>query len=106
MDNNRNTRRQSVIGIPKPESDLAEWSSKIKAMQQQVDADDEAEQKRLEEEIAAARQARMRRSRGSRPPNDSEIGMSLLSSQTNNDAERPTKRKHPFRTTEPEQPGR
>ena len=42
---------------------LAEWTSKIKAMQRQVDADDEAEQRRLEEEIVRARLARMRRSR-------------------------------------------
>ena len=41
---------------------LAEWTSKIKAMQRQVDADDEAEQRRLEEEIVRARLARMRRS--------------------------------------------
>jgi len=33
-------------------------------MQRQVDADDEAEQRKLEEEIAASRIARMRRSRG------------------------------------------
>ncbi|KAG8213638.1 hypothetical protein J3R82DRAFT_10327 [Butyriboletus roseoflavus] len=42
---------------------LAEWTNKIKAMQRQVDADDEAEQRRLEEEITRARLARMRRSR-------------------------------------------
>ncbi|KAG1832463.1 hypothetical protein EV424DRAFT_1368803 [Suillus variegatus] len=41
---------------------LAEWTSKIKAMQRQVNADDEAEQRRLEEEIVRARLARMRRS--------------------------------------------
>lgn len=41
---------------------LAEWTSRIKAMQRQVDADDEAEQRRLEEEIVRARLARMRRS--------------------------------------------
>lgn len=50
--------------IPKPEDGLAEWASKIKAMQQQVDADEEAEQKKLEQEIAASRLARQRRSRG------------------------------------------
>ncbi|KAG6845915.1 hypothetical protein H0H87_000721 [Tephrocybe sp. NHM501043] len=43
---------------------LAEWSSKIKAMQRQVDADEEAEQTRLEQEIAASRLARKRRSQG------------------------------------------
>ncbi|KAG1751536.1 uncharacterized protein EDB91DRAFT_611862 [Suillus paluster] len=41
---------------------LAEWTSRIKAMQRQVDADDEVEQRRLEEEIVRARLARMRRS--------------------------------------------
>ncbi|KAI3618752.1 gelsolin repeat [Moniliophthora roreri] len=50
--------------IPKPEDGLAEWTSKIRALQQQVDADEEAEHRRLEEEIAASRLARMRRSRG------------------------------------------
>lgn len=49
---------------PKPEDGIAEWASKIKAMQQQVDADEEAEQRKLEEEIAASRLARQRRSRG------------------------------------------
>ncbi|TFK44823.1 hypothetical protein BDQ12DRAFT_673637 [Crucibulum laeve] len=53
-----------VSDFPKPETGLAEWTSKIKAMQRQVDADEEAEQKRLEEEIAASRLARIRRSRG------------------------------------------
>lgn len=48
--------------IPKPDTGLAEWTSKIKAMQRQVDADEEAEQRRLEEEIAASRLARLRRS--------------------------------------------
>jgi len=52
------------VDLPKPETGLAEWTSKIKAMQRQVDADDEAEQRKLEEEIAASRIARMRRSRG------------------------------------------
>lgn len=48
--------------IQKPDTGLAEWTSKIKAMQRQVDADEEAEQQRLEEEIAASRLARLRRS--------------------------------------------
>ena len=47
----------------KSEAGLAEWTSKIKAMQQQVDADEEAEQRSLEEEIAASRLARLHRSR-------------------------------------------
>ncbi|KAF8893984.1 hypothetical protein BD779DRAFT_1467564 [Infundibulicybe gibba] len=56
---------RSRSSVPtKPEPGLAEWTSKIKAMQRQVDADEEAEQKRLEEEIAASRLARIRRSRG------------------------------------------
>ena len=42
---------------------LTEWTNRIKAMQRQVDADDEAEQRRLEEEIMRARLARTRRSR-------------------------------------------
>lgn len=56
--------------VPKENSDstsepgLAEWTNKIKAMQRQVDADDEAEQMRLEQEIAASRLARKRRSQG------------------------------------------
>ncbi|KAL0956471.1 hypothetical protein HGRIS_002617 [Hohenbuehelia grisea] len=50
--------------VPKPEAGLAEWTSKIKALQRQVDADEEDEQRRLEEEIAASRMARLRRSQG------------------------------------------
>jgi hypothetical protein len=50
--------------LPKPETDLAEWTNKIKALQKQVDADEEAQQKRLEDEIVAARQARLRRRSG------------------------------------------
>lgn len=50
------------FGVPKPEDGLAEWTSKIRAMQQQVDADEEAEQKKLEAEITASRLARQRRS--------------------------------------------
>ncbi|KAJ8077328.1 hypothetical protein PM082_001758 [Marasmius tenuissimus] len=50
--------------LPKPEDGLSEWTSRIRALQQQVDADEEAEHRRLEEEIAASRLARMRRSRG------------------------------------------
>lgn len=50
--------------LPKPDDDLAEWTSRIKAMARQADADEEAEQLKLEEEIAAARRNRARRSRG------------------------------------------
>ncbi|KAJ3525898.1 hypothetical protein NM688_g8332 [Phlebia brevispora] len=57
--------RRRTLDVPaKPESGLAEWTSKIKELQRQVDADEEAETKRLEEEIAASRMARMRRSSG------------------------------------------
>jgi hypothetical protein len=56
--------RRLTSEFPKPDTGLAEWTSKIRAMQRQVDADEEAEQKRLEEEIAASRLARQRRSRG------------------------------------------
>jgi hypothetical protein len=52
----------SRSSVPRPEDGLAEWTSKIKAMQQQVDADEEAEQRKLEEEIARSRLARIRRS--------------------------------------------
>lgn len=65
MASSASASRQRAYDLPKPESDLAEWTSKIKALQRQVDADEEAEQKRLEEEIAASRLARLRRSQGS-----------------------------------------
>jgi len=61
------TPARRAFDIPNTETGLAEWTSKIKAMQRQVDADEEAEQKRLEEEIAASRRARLRRSRGNTP---------------------------------------
>ncbi|KAF9529442.1 hypothetical protein CPB83DRAFT_266599 [Crepidotus variabilis] len=64
MDSSFSTSPRRSHDIPKPDTGLAEWTSKIKAIQRQVDADEEDEQKRLEEEIAAARQARLRRSRG------------------------------------------
>lgn len=63
MDSSFTNPRKSY-DIPTPETGLAEWTSKIKALQREVDADEEAEQRRLEEEISAARQARLRRSRG------------------------------------------
>ena len=56
--------RTRISQIARPETGLAEWTSKIKAMQRQLDADEEAEQKRLEEEIATSRLARLRRSHG------------------------------------------
>ncbi|KAJ7178409.1 hypothetical protein C8R43DRAFT_872132 [Mycena crocata] len=50
--------------LNKPEAGLSEWASKIKDMHRQTDGNEEAEQKRLEEEIAASRLARLRRSHG------------------------------------------
>ncbi len=58
------SRRRTLDTPEKPESGLAEWTSKIREMQRQVDADEEEETKRLEQEIAASRLARMRRSNG------------------------------------------
>lgn len=46
----------------KPEGGLSEWASKVKDMHSQVDPNEEADQKRLEDEIAASRLARLRRS--------------------------------------------
>jgi DNA recombination-dependent growth factor C len=66
MSSQTRSSRSRSIDLPKPDTGLAEWTSKIKAMQRQVDADDEAEQRKLEEEIAASRLARMRRSQGSK----------------------------------------
>ena len=54
----------STSDLPKPETDLAEWTNKIKALQKQVDADEEAQQKSLEDEIVSARRARLRRRSG------------------------------------------
>ena len=54
----------STSDLPKPETDLAGWTNKIKALQKQVDADEDAEQKRLEDEIVSARRARLRRRSG------------------------------------------
>ncbi|KAI5123911.1 hypothetical protein M0805_005727 [Coniferiporia weirii] len=58
--------RRRPLDIPKPaaEAGLAEWTSRIKAIQREVDADEEAEQRSLEEEIRASRLARSRRSGG------------------------------------------
>ncbi|KAG7446222.1 uncharacterized protein BT62DRAFT_104514 [Guyanagaster necrorhizus] len=64
MTSTSNISRFRPGDIPKPEDGLAEWANKIKAMQQQVDADEEVEQRKLEQEIAASRLARQRRSRG------------------------------------------
>ncbi|KAJ7251553.1 hypothetical protein B0H12DRAFT_1234182 [Mycena haematopus] len=60
MDSNGSRARS----FDKPESGLSEWASKVKDMHRQVDPDEEADQKRLEDEIAASRLARLRRSHG------------------------------------------
>ncbi|THH26919.1 hypothetical protein EUX98_g7272 [Antrodiella citrinella] len=64
MDGIDRTRRRTLDVPAKPETGLAEWTSKIKALQRQVDEDEEAEHRRLEQEITASRMARMRRSTG------------------------------------------
>jgi hypothetical protein len=46
------------------EPGLAEWAQKIRALQRQVDADEEEEHRKLEQEINASRLARVRRSAG------------------------------------------
>ena len=56
------TRRRIEVPRPTADAGLAEWTSKIKALQRDVDADEELEQRRLEEEIRASRLARTRRS--------------------------------------------
>ena len=56
--------RRYTVSYPKPEAGLAEWTTKIKAIQREVDADEEAEQRKLEEEIRVSRLARSRRSTG------------------------------------------
>ena len=50
-----NTRKTGEPG-------LAEWAQKIRALQRQVDEDEEEEHRKLEQEIAASRLARVRRS--------------------------------------------
>jgi hypothetical protein len=44
------------------EPGLAEWAQKIRALQRQVDEDEEEEHRKLEQEISASRLARVRRS--------------------------------------------
>lgn len=67
----RTSRRRTADLTPKPETGLAEWTSKIKALQRQVDQDEEDETRRLEQEIAASRLARLRRSAGGASRNSS-----------------------------------
>ncbi|KAI0297170.1 hypothetical protein BC826DRAFT_177664 [Russula brevipes] len=53
------------FGMRKPgEPGLAEWAQKIRALQRQVDEDEEEEHRKLEQEITASRLARVRRSTG------------------------------------------
>lgn len=67
----RASRRRTAELNLKPETGLAEWTSKIKALQRQVDQDEEEETRRLEQEIAASRLARLRRSTGGASRNSS-----------------------------------
>lgn len=65
------------------EPGLAEWAQKIRALQRQVDDDEEEEHRKLEQEIAASRLARVRRSGAySRSPLDPAAGMPSPSSVT------------------------
>jgi len=55
--------RRRTFELPKssPDAGLAEWTSRIKAIQQEVDQDEEAEQRRLQEEIERSRVERAKR---------------------------------------------
>lgn len=59
--------RRRTAEFPRPETGLAEWTNRIKELQREVDADEEVEQRRLEEEIRQSRIARKRRSTGPLP---------------------------------------
>jgi hypothetical protein len=55
-------RRAKTPSLPLTASDsVSEWSKKIRDIQKEVDADEEAERKKLEDEIAASRLARASR---------------------------------------------
>ncbi|KAJ6499178.1 hypothetical protein C8R45DRAFT_1126495 [Mycena sanguinolenta] len=58
MDSNGSRTRS----FDKADAGLSEWASKVKDMHRQVDPNEEADQKRLQDEIAASRLARQRRS--------------------------------------------
>jgi hypothetical protein len=63
------------------EPGLAEWAQKIRALQRQVDEDEEEEHRKLEQEIAASRLARVHRSAAyGRASLDPAAGMSSPSS--------------------------
>jgi len=53
--------RRRTLDFVKPEQSLAEWSSKIRELQEQVDRDEALEQQLLEDEIARSRLERARR---------------------------------------------
>jgi hypothetical protein len=53
--------RQRTLSEAKADEGLAEWKHRIKQIQEQADADDQAEQKRLEMEIAQSRLERSKR---------------------------------------------
>ncbi|KAG8745209.1 hypothetical protein FRC10_008521 [Ceratobasidium sp. 414] len=55
------SRRRTYDYSHQPEQGLQEWTSRIRSIQAEVDRDEEVEQKRLEEEIAASRLARAQR---------------------------------------------
>ncbi|KAG8680602.1 hypothetical protein FRC08_016175 [Ceratobasidium sp. 394] len=55
------SRRRTYDYSHQPEQGLQEWASRIRSIQAEVDRDEEVEQKRLEEEIAASRLARAQR---------------------------------------------
>jgi hypothetical protein len=55
-------KRTKTPSIPITSSDsVTEWSRKIREIQREVDRDEEAERKKLEDEIAASRLARASR---------------------------------------------
>lgn len=55
-------RRAKTPSLPLTPSDsVTEWSKKIREIQKEVDADEEVERKKLEDEIAASRAARASR---------------------------------------------
>ncbi|TFK54070.1 hypothetical protein OE88DRAFT_1675469 [Heliocybe sulcata] len=84
MDASSSVLRPRSFDLPKagPETDLAQWTSKIKALQRQVDEDEETEQRKLEEEIAASRLARQRRSAMYASPKAAGSGTELARAET------------------------
>ncbi|KIK67283.1 hypothetical protein GYMLUDRAFT_862508 [Collybiopsis luxurians FD-317 M1] len=64
--------------LPKPDNaeGVGEWARRIRDFQRQIDDDEEAEHKRLQEEIAASRIARKRRSKGVVSPTSADFARS------------------------------